>query len=360
MIMMMRARNLLWMMLLAAITVALCSAALMFRRSRAAPSSPTPSQVAEKSGTTRGAGVVCFGVVDLEHGVISLAPVQPGRITEVLVHENQSVSEGVEMLRLDDRQARSRLAEADAAVQAAASQVEQARKTPEQNRKRVIEQEATLDVMRSRLAAAKHALAREQDFAKQKVVANVDVTAAQEKVREVEAMERIEIQRLAEVQAEDVESSLKRAEAELAAATARRDQARLALEEYRLKAPKSGTVLRILVGPGEILTAQSAQPAILFAADEPQVIRATVEQEFAPRVKEGQPALVQDEADSSLTWRGRVERVAGWYSQRRTVLHDPSQMSDVRTLECVVILEPDQPRLRLGQSVRVYLGAARP
>jgi multidrug resistance efflux pump len=142
----------------------------------------------------------------------------------------------------------------------------------------------------------------------------------------------------------------------VAIAEARRDQARLALEECRLKAPRSGTILRILVSPGDVLAGDRGQPAMLFAADGPQVIRATVEQEFAPRIREGQPAIVQDEADPSQSWRGRVDCLAGWYAQRRTVLHDPSQMSDVRTLECVIILEPGQPRLRLGQAVRVLVG----
>jgi hypothetical protein len=90
------------------------------------------------------------------------------------------------------------------------------------------------------------------------------------------------------------------------------------------------------------------------------VIRATVEQEFATRVKEGEPALAQDEANPAVTWRGQVGRVAGWYSQRRTVLHDPSQLSDVRTLECVIVLEPGQPPLRPGQSVRIFIGPAPP
>ena len=150
----------------------------------------------------------------------------------------------------------------------------------------------------------------------------------------------VETERLAELQAEDAEGDARRAECTLAMAEARRDQARLALDECCVKAPRPGTILRILVGPGDVLGADRSQPALLFAADGPQVIRATVEQEFAPRVKEGAPALVHDDADASLSWRGRVERVAGWYSQRRAVLHDPSQMSDVRTLECVIVLEP--------------------
>jgi multidrug resistance efflux pump len=127
-----------------------------------------------------------------------------------------------------------------------------------------------------------------------------------------------------------------------------------------LKAPRAGTVLRILVGPGDVVGGQPGQPAVLFAADGPQVIRATVEQEFVGHVHEGEPALVRDEADPTATWRGRVRRLAGWYSQRRTILHDPAQMSDVRTLECLVVLDPGQPRLRLGQGVQVFIGRTTP
>ena len=136
-------------------------------------------------------------------------------------------------------------------------------------------------------------------------------------------------------------------------------EARLAVEECHLRAPRPGTVLRILVGPGDVIGIQPGQPALLFAADGPQVVRATVEQEFAHRIQQGAPALVRDEADPTARWRGRVGRIASWYSQRRTVLHDPSQLSDVRTLECEILLEREQPALRLGQSVRVSIGPVR-
>jgi multidrug resistance efflux pump len=189
-------------------------------------------------------------------------------------------------------------------------------------------------------------------------MAHADRQANTEKIREAEALERVEEQRLAELQAEDVADQVRRAEWELKAAEARFELARAGLEECQLRAPCRGTVLRILVGPGDVIGGQPGQAAVLFAPDGPTVIRATVEQEFAGRVKEGQPAIVQDEADPSATWRGRVGRVAGWYSQRRAVLHDPSQLSDVRTLECMIVLETSQPRLKLGQSVRVLIGAA--
>ena len=65
--------------------------------------------------------------VDVEFGIQSLHPLQPGRVKEVLVHDAARVKSGKELLRLDDRQARHRLKEAEAAVKAATAQCAQAR-----------------------------------------------------------------------------------------------------------------------------------------------------------------------------------------------------------------------------------------
>jgi multidrug resistance efflux pump len=347
----------LWPLLVAAVVAALLAAALFFRGAATARDAP----IAAAPPAAVAPGVVCFGTVDLEFGTTSLSPMQPGRVAEILVRENEVVAAGTELLRLEDAGPRSRLAEAEASLGLSRLQLEQARTLPEQHRTRIARQQSTLQLLRDRLAAARELLARRQKLALQpNPVAAVDVSASELQIRELEELERLESQRLAELHAQDVEADARRAEYGVAMAEARRDQARLALDECHLKAPRPGTILRILVSPGDLLGGERGQPALLFAADGPQIIRATVEQEFAPRLKEGQPALIQDEADPSRSWHGRVERLAGWYSQRRTVLHDPSQMSDVRTLECAIVLDQGQQPLRLGQSVRVIVGLVPP
>jgi multidrug resistance efflux pump len=236
----------------------------------------------------------------------------------------------------------------------------EAQRQPAQHRIRIEQQRAMRDAVHSRVESARRVMEREDRLAKSAVITDSDRSISQERIREVQALERVEERRLAELEAQDVNSQIHRAEIELQAAQARLRQAEKALEDCRLKAPAPGTVLRILVAPGDVAGSRPGEPAILFAVDGPRLIRATVEQEFAGRVKEGDSASVRDEADPSSTWRGRVGRVAGWYSQRRTILHDPSQMSDVRTLECLVVLDPGQPQLRLGQSVRVFIGEVSP
>ena len=355
-----RARGLLRPVIVAAVGAALILAAVRFQRTAAAPAAdvwPPPAATTSREGE----GVVCFGTVDLEHGVAALTSIQPGRVTDVLVAENQQVSQGTELLRLEDAgrphpSGRGRGGRrAGPAATATGGDAAQGLHPI-----RIAHQQAMRDAMHSRVETARRVLDREQRLAKSAIIIDSDRTINQEKIRELEAMERAEILLLTELKSQDVEVEIRRAESELKAAEARREQARLALEECRLRAPRPGTVLRILVGPGDVLGSQPGQPAVLFAADGPQVIRATVEQEFAGRVKEGMPALVRDDADPAAVKRGRVGRVAGWYSQRRTILHDPSQLSDVHTLECQIVLEPGQPRLRLGQSVRIFIGPVSP
>ena len=84
------------------------------------------------------------------------------------------------------------------------------------------------------------------------VPAAVDVAESEMQVREFEGEERAEAQRLIDLQLQDINVDIRRAELELAMAEERRVQASLALEECRVKAPKDGTILRILLGPDNL------------------------------------------------------------------------------------------------------------
>jgi hypothetical protein len=115
-------------------------------------------------------------------------------------------------------------------------------------------------------------------------------------------------------------------------------------------------ILRVQVHQGEVLGPQPREPALLFCPSGPRVVRAEVEQEYAARVLIGQEAIIEDAARSSgPTWKGHVVRVADWFAHRRTLLPDTLPVQEVRTLECMVELEPGQPPLRIGQRVRVKL-----
>jgi HlyD family secretion protein len=309
----------------------------------------------DPSGEPEAETAFCFGLVDFEHGTVSLAPLRIGRVAEVLVRENQHVAAGDVLLRLEDHEARARVATAEAAVEAAEALVAQARNQPRRLTSQRTQQEAVVEVAHYRLSAARKALARKQRLADLDQLPREEVAIAEDQVRELQAAERAEKARLEELRAQDPTGELRRAEADLATARANFDLARQSLDECALKAPRPGFVLRLLVSAGDVVGEPARKAAVLFGPDGSRVIRAEVDQEFARGLEVGQAAEAVDNVDSDQSWKGHVQYVSNWYLQRREVLDEMQQAQQTRTLECLIALDPGQAPLRIGQRMRVSI-----
>jgi HlyD family secretion protein len=303
-------------------------------------------------------GVVCTGYVDLEHGIRSLAPLRPGRVAAILTNENEHVKSGTPILQLEDEDAKFLVEAAESAVTAAEIQVEEASKLEERQRARVAQQQAALAAAGFRLDAARQMLRHKDNQLKDKLVPDEEVKATRAEVNALEQQERAEQEKLAELKTFDPTLAVRKAKAKLESARTQRKRARHQFHECTLKAPTAGTVHHIAVGAGDIVTGNPAQPVVRFHPDEPLLIRAEVDQEFADRVQVGQPAVIRDDARSGASWRGKVQRVAGWYEHHRPATQDPAAFTDVRTVECLISIDPGQPPLRLGQRMRVMIGQA--
>jgi multidrug resistance efflux pump len=185
-----------------------------------------------------------------------------------------------------------------------------------------------------------------------------DVAAAEDRVKEMESLERADRERLKEMEMSDAALPVREAELKVTACRASVAGARYRAEQCRLTAPEAGTVLRVDVSTGEVVGGPNGKAAVLFRPDRPLLVRVDVEQEFIGGVALGQPARVEDEVHPDSAWAGRVTRIAGWYSQRRPMLAKPGQFRDVPTVECQVTLDPGQPPFRIGQRVQVQIAPA--
>lgn len=304
--------------------------------------------------------VVCFGHVDVESGVTPLYPVQPGRVEEVCVKEGDPVRAGAVLLRLDRQAMECRVRQAQADLDAARAQLELARKAKDSQRLKEEAQQAVIDAAGKRLKAAEAQLLRKEELRSLEQVGDQEIVAARAQVDEIRAVLRGEQKKLEELRLNDPQLTIQRAEGDVGARQAGLDLAQLGLRECDVKAPTDGTALRVLVGKGETLGGLPKQPAILFCPAGPRLVRAEVEQEFAGNLRIGLPALILDDATHATTWKGKVFRIADWYTQRRSILHEPLQFNDVRTLECLIALDPEAPLPRIGQRVRVVLGSGTP
>jgi multidrug efflux pump subunit AcrA (membrane-fusion protein) len=205
--------------------------------------------------------VACFGHVDVEPGIASLYPVRPGRVEMLLVRENEAVKKGTVLLRLDRTPAEGLVRQARAARNAAEAQLAMARKLIDRQRIREAEQRAVIDAVRSRLNAGKWVLAMKEESRRKDLINGKLVATARAQCDELKAALRGEEAKLQELRLNDPTLDVRRAEAELAAKQAELDRAEWALAEYDLKAPGDGTVLRLLVNPGDVLGPQPRQPA---------------------------------------------------------------------------------------------------
>jgi multidrug resistance efflux pump len=324
---------------------------LLHQRAHAAPSSAGPPSTGGE------AKVICFGHVDVEPGLTALYSVQPGEVRQVRVQEGQSVHAGDVLLSLDHRLADILVREARAALADVDVQRNQARRLLRQQPIREAEQQALVEAAAARLRAAECALARRKEL-HSLAGSTKEEEAAEAQCDEARAALRGEQKRLEELRLNDPRDAVARAEAGVHAKQAQLDQALLALEQSDLKAPADGTALRVLVRPGEALGGQPKQPAVWFCPRGPRIVRAEVDQEFAYRVAVGDQAVLHDDSGDGRSWRGRVTRVSDWFTHRRSILQDPLQFNDVRTLECIIALDPGQAPLRIGQRMLVTLTPA--
>lgn len=298
--------------------------------------------------------VVCTGRVDAAGTVIPLEPAQAGRVVRVSVKEGQAVKAGQEILRLDDESARARLAQAEAVVDAARVELDAAAADVERVPNQLAAREHLLSAAAARVEAARKLLQQRREQQTVSPLGRAELGAAEAQIRELEQMEAAERGQFEDLKKTDPLLRVRLTKARLKSAEADRDLADKAVRETVLAAPGDGVVLRLQASPGGMLAPGTPVPAVVFAPSGPLVVRAEVDQEFLGRVKPGMAAVIQDENRiDGRTWAGRVESVAGWVATRRAIILDPGELNDVRTVECVVSVDPPASDLWIGQRMRV-------
>jgi multidrug resistance efflux pump len=325
-----------------------------------AAQSPTRADSGSNGGSSaNSAGLrpAAIAFVDVEEGVRNLYPVQQGRVSALPVSEGKEVPEGTALLKLDDAQAKIKVAQAQIAVDCARKRLEQAKQLRFQHKAQMKAQEEAVAAARSNRDAARAQLDKAERYLKEKLGgSNEDVRVAKSTLAAAEDSIRAGQAKLEAIKAMEPGTTAEMAELDVKAKEELLAEAKLALEEHTVVAPCKGTVLRCLTRVGEVLGGNPKQPAIEFCPSTERIVRAEVEQEFAYQVAIGQKARITDDAKtSSSEWTGTVKRISDWFTQRRATLFEPMQFNDVRTLEVILRLEDSKKTLRIGQRVRVEL-----
>ncbi|MFT3882191.1 MAG: hypothetical protein QM703_21390 [Gemmatales bacterium] len=308
-------------------------------------------------GPTQPNVTLAMGLVDVEQGIARLNSQMPGRIVRIDAKENQSYEPGDVLLVVDDATPKLKLSQAMLAVQVAQGKVNQAKagRMIAEAEKRA--QGVAIEVAEAREQTYK----RRQEDAKTLEIPGQTKKDLEDAVRDIGFLIKSEKEKLRVVESKLEYARTEEAQAQLQVQVYQEQvrEAEKAVADCVMKAPFKGKALRIRARLGELVSPAHPEPLIEFCPDVPRIIRAEVPQEFAHPVAVGQACKITDDSrNNTSSWTGRVHRIGDWFSPRRSNLFEPLQMNDVRTLECIVTVDPGGEPLRIGQRMRVTIDTA--
>ena len=274
-----------------------------------------------------------------------------GRVVEILVRSGQQVAANQLLMRLDDEQHRLAVALAEAELSRARGELE--RLINGARDLEVREAEGILAAKRAALQRAQVTWSRTQKLRADGVVAQQLADDDQAAVAQL-AAEVAAAQARAELLAAPARADERRiAEARVAAAQAKVQQAALLLQRRELRAPFAGQVLQINVEPGEMTLPQAAEAPLILADTTRLRVRAFVEELEAPLVGVGMPAEIRADGIEQ-PFRGQVSHVSPHMSGKSLWSNTPGERHDTKTREIWIDLE--EPRhLIVGLRVDVLL-----
>ena len=281
------------------------------------------------------------GRVEPRHGEVKLSSQTAGRIVEIAVGVNDTVTSGDLLARIDDEELRARHAAAD--IEAAV-------------RKRERDQESAVGKLATdrrqaedNVAVAERALLNaRQEF--DRVLrafrqGEKDFTAggiAETRKAVAMAKDRLETERAALRRAQTAVNIPLPTRLELGLAIARSEvsQVESALERARVRAPADGVILQINPRVGELVAASPEQPVVTMGDLSALRVRAELEERDVAKVRLGQPVVVRSDAYAGRDFTGKVARIAKTMAPSKISQRGPRRPNDLDALEIMIDMDP--------------------
>ena len=251
------------------------------------------------------------GQVEAEDAAV-VRPVASGQVVEVLVEMGQTVRSGQLLARLDDRQARQVLHQAEEALSLARAELEAIRKANDERGKLHAQEKNKAE---RAAASARESLAQAQTRYDRLKKLHDDGVATAQQLEDAADQLRLAKERLADAEATmaNLADSLglqdtKLAETRVAQAGQDLATARNDLDLTMLRAPQNGTVLIKAVEPGVAVVPGLA--LFTIGTTERLRIKALVDEAYIVNIRLGQPVEVTNDALAGTLFTGRVTAIA--------------------------------------------------
>jgi membrane fusion protein (multidrug efflux system) len=238
----------------------------------------------------------------------TLAPKVSGYITAVPVTDNQHVAKGDVIARIDDRDYRIALDQAEAQVAAAQASIENIDAQLDVQQAQITANEAQVEQAQAALVFAEQQAARYETLAQKGsgTVQNAQQYSSQLRQQQAALASAQATLKLAQRQVEALKAQRNSAVASLGQAKAQRDQAQLNLSYTTVTAAQPGRVVNLSAAVGQF--AQPGTNLTMFVPDQIWVT-ANFKEIQLDRMRPGEPVALEIDAYPERAIRGHVDSV---------------------------------------------------
>ena len=286
--------------------------------------------------------------------VIPISAEVSGRVTEVLVRDQQRVQKGAPLFKLDPVPFQLALARAEAQLSVVRTEIETLRAEYRSARTDAEEQLARIPFLERQLE--RQARMKEKGMSREDLYDEAQNNVETAKKRLVALRERAERALAALGGSPDAPAERHPRYQE---ALASRDSARLDLERTRVAAPAPGTVSNLKMRPGEFVEHGAAKFSLVD--DGPPWIEANYKETQLTDMREGQAAEFTADAYPGVTWKARVTTIGAATGAEFAVLPPQNATGNwVKVVQRIpvrlrIVPAEGQPPLRAGMSVEVEI-----
>ena len=316
-------------------------------------SGTTHAASVEKPTPARGTDVAlaCQGRVEGRSETVEIGAAADGVIQTVYVAEGDTVRAGDKLAEIGcpDMKAslREAVAQMDSAKQVRARLLRGAR---DEERRMAAEK---TKAARSVLQRANLNLDRIKGLFTRAVVSKAMLDDAQRDhdVAEASLEEAIRNEQL--VNSPPLPEEVAKANADVAVAENRVYVIQEKIAKFTVTAPANGTILRVLMHPGEAFSTVAPKPLFTLADTSVRRVRAEVDERDVMKVKVGQKVWVFPDGHEDGKFQGKVQEIASSMGRKRILSGDPAEKADHDVLESMVVLGSNAKSLPIGMRVVV-------
>ncbi|MFN7933250.1 MAG: efflux RND transporter periplasmic adaptor subunit [Bryobacteraceae bacterium] len=316
---------------------------------------PQPAVPAERKAPPASPGNVVLsapGRVEGASETIEVGAQMDGVVRTVLVAEGQLVKKGQKVAEMHCPELPAELAHAEAQVEQSRQARLRVERGSRDEERRVSEQKVV--AARATLAEAKVHLDRMKYLVGHGALAQnqLDRAIRDHDVAVAQLNESIRAEEL--VKAPALPEDIAKADAEILAAEQKVDLTKRRIYKCGVAAPSDGTVLRIMLKPGESFSTFNPRPILTMADLSTRRVRAEVDERDVAKVRVGQSASIGLEGSPQQAFTGTVSSLYTTMGRKRIRTGDPSEKSDRDVLEVLLDIDGSPAQLPVGLRVAVH------